>query len=221
VIERLLEIAPTIPATLILVRHGATEANLARPPRLQGRRSDPPLAPLGVRQAEVARDLLAAQPFDACYCSPLFRAAQTASIIARPHGLSPIPLEVLTECDVGRWEGLDWDAVRRLDPDGHDRFQADPAAHGYPGGESFAQVDGRAGPGLDGLLSRPNARCILVVSHHVVLRTYLAGFLGLPLARAREVVLSNCGVSIVIREGAGSNVVVLDDTRHLLDLAGA
>src|SRR5438552_3915423 len=75
--------------TLYLLRHGATEANLARPARLQGRKHNPPLAPLGERQAALTRDLLAVRPIDFCYCSPLLRAVQTAEIIAAPHGLSP------------------------------------------------------------------------------------------------------------------------------------
>src|SRR6266404_3737394 len=41
--HRLKEGAP-MTTTLYLVRHGATAANLACPPRLQGRRHDPPLA---------------------------------------------------------------------------------------------------------------------------------------------------------------------------------
>ena len=69
---------------LYLLRHGATEANLAHPPRLQGRRLDPPLAKLGVRQAEATRDFLAIRPIDHCYSSPLRRAMQTASIVAAP-----------------------------------------------------------------------------------------------------------------------------------------
>ena len=32
---------------LYLIRHGATEANLARPARIQGRRHNPPLARIG------------------------------------------------------------------------------------------------------------------------------------------------------------------------------
>ena len=62
---------------LYLLRHGATEANLAKPARLQGRRLDPPLAKLGVRQAEATRDFLAIRPIDQCYSSPLRRAMQT------------------------------------------------------------------------------------------------------------------------------------------------
>jgi broad specificity phosphatase PhoE len=117
---------------LYLIRHGATEANLARPNRLQGRRHDPPLARLGVRQAEATRDFLAIRPIDHCYSSPLLGAVQTAAIVAAPHGLSPQPLEALTECDVGRWEGLDWQAVRYPDAEGYRRFHADPAGPATP-----------------------------------------------------------------------------------------
>ena len=79
--------------TLYLMRHGAPEVNLARPPVLQGRGLNLPLASLGVRQAEATRDFLAIWPIDRCYCSPLLRAEQTATIVAAPHGLAPAPLE--------------------------------------------------------------------------------------------------------------------------------
>ena len=42
--------------TLFLIRHAATAANLMTPARLQGRRTDPDLAPVGLRQAAVTRD---------------------------------------------------------------------------------------------------------------------------------------------------------------------
>src|SRR5215468_7808910 len=67
---------------LYLIRHAATEANLARPARLQGRRHNPPLARLGIRQAEATRDFLASYSIQHCYCSPLLRAMQTAAIVA-------------------------------------------------------------------------------------------------------------------------------------------
>src|SRR5262245_7644678 len=160
---------------LYLLRHGATEANLARPPRLQGRRHDPPLAPLGVRQAELTRDLLAVRPLDHCYCSPLLRAAQTAAIIAAPHRLTPRPVTALTECDVGAWEGLDCQAVRRLDAEAYWRFMKHPGTFGYPGGESFAEVHARATAALEELLTAHAGESLLVVAHHAVNRTYLAG----------------------------------------------
>ena len=195
---------------LYLIRHGATDANLAVPARIQGRNTNPVLAAVGVRQAEATRDFLAIRPIDLCYSSPLARAAQTAAIVVAPHGLTPLPMEALTECDVGRWEGLDWETVRGLDPEGHARFHANPAAFGYPGGESFAQVHDRVRPALDELLVRHSGETILVVAHHVVNRTYLAGLLGLGPDRARKVILDNCGISIVVRRHGKTTVGTLN-----------
>lgn len=203
-----------MPTTLYLVRHAATAANLARPNRLQGR-SDPPLAPAGVRQAEATRDLLADRRIEACFCSPLQRAVETATIIAGRHRLTPVPVDALTECSVGEWEGLDWGTIRDRDPEGYRRYMADPATVPYPGGESFADVHRRAAPALDRLLADHAGQTLLVVSHHVVNRTYLAGLLGLPIRQARQVMLDNCGVSVVVSDGGESTVATLNAAFHL------
>ncbi|MFO0929405.1 MAG: histidine phosphatase family protein [Gemmataceae bacterium] len=202
--------SPVTDATVLyLIRHGATAANLAAPPRIQGRRSDPPLVAEGIRQAEEAAALLAGRPVVACYSSPLLRAVQTAELVARPHRLPVVPLDPLTECDAGAWDGLDWGAVRAIDPDGYARFHADPAAFGYPGGESYADVHTRAAPALAELLERHAGRAVVVVAHHVVNRTYLAGLLGLPPGQARRVVLGNGAVSVVVRQGDRTTVRTL------------
>jgi broad specificity phosphatase PhoE len=205
--------------TLYLLRHAATAANLAHPPRLQGRGHNPPLAPLGVRQAEATRDFLAVRPVDACYCSPLLRAVQTAAIVAAPHGLTPTPLDGLTECDVGRWEGHSWADIRAAEPDAFRAFHDDPAAFAYPGGESFAQVHERAAAALEELFRRHTGGAVLVVSHHVVNRTYLAGLLGLPLRHAKQVSLDNCGISVVVRTDGRTHVTTLNAAFHLQGLA--
>lgn len=204
---------------LYLLRHGATEANLARPAPLQGRRHNPPLARLGVRQAEATRDFLAIRPIDHCYCSPMLRAVQTAAIVAAPHGLSPQPLEALTECDVGRWEGLDWQAIRYLDAEAYKHFMTDPAEHGYPGGESFADIHRRVTAAVEELLATHAGQSLLVVAHHVVNRAYLAGLLGLSPGQARQVILDNCGISVVVREGEETTVSTLNAAFHLQGVA--
>jgi broad specificity phosphatase PhoE len=203
--------------TLYLVRHGATAANLARPARLQGRK-DTPLADLGVRQAEAARDVLARGPLHHCYTSPLCRAFRTAKIIAAPHGLRPVRIEALTECDVGRWEGLDWDTIQSQDPHAYRLFHADPGTFPYPDGESFGQVHERAAPAIDALLRRHAGQALLVVAHHVVNRTYLAGLLGLSPGEARRVTLDNGGISVVIRDCDGTQVRTLNAAFHLAGL---
>jgi broad specificity phosphatase PhoE len=204
---------------LYLIRHGATDANLTRPPRIQGRRHNPPLAGLGIRQAEATRDFLAIRPIDHCYTSPLLRAIQTAAIVAAPHGLAPEPLEALTECDVGLWEGLDWPTVRSRDVEGYHRFHADPAAFGYPGGESFRAVHERVAPALEEVLTCHAGTSVLVVAHHAVNRTYLAGLLGLTPGQSRQVILDNCGISVVVRQGDQTNVATLNASFHLQGVA--
>ena len=204
---------------LYLIRHGATDANLARPPLLQGRNYDPPLARLGVRQAEATRDLLAIRPIDRCYCSPLLRAVQTAGIVAAPHEVEPIALEALTECDVGRWERLDWQTIREQDPEAYARFMDRPGEFGYPDGESFADVSERVSRALEELLNEHEGQALLIVGHHIVNRTYLAGLMGLGPNQARQVTLDNCGVSIVIRENGITTVGTVNAAFHLQGVA--
>jgi broad specificity phosphatase PhoE len=210
---------PPMRTTLYLLRHAATDANLAQPARLQGRRDDRPLAPLGLRQAAATRDFLAVRPIDACYTSPLQRAKETAAIVAAPHGLKPIVLDELTECDVGAWEGLDWATVRNRDPEAYRQYMADPASFAYPGGESFSDVFARASDALDRIMAKHAGQTILAVTHHVVTRTYLAAMLGLPLRQARSVALENCGISVVVRTGDIATVSTLNAAFHLQGVA--
>src|SRR5262249_34950746 len=156
-------------------------------------------APLGVRQATATRDFLAVRPIDACYTSPLLRARETAAIVALPHGLTPVVVDELTECDFGRWEGFDWGAIRARDPDAYRHYMNDPAAFAYPSGESFADVCHRASAALERILADHSGQTVLVVTHHTVTRTYLAGLLGLPLNQARALALENCGISVISR----------------------
>ena len=78
--------------TLYLIRHGAAEAEVGRWPNAT-------LDRLGVRQAQLTRDLLAVRPIDLCYCGPSRDAVQTAQIIAEPHGLNPCIVDGLDERD--------------------------------------------------------------------------------------------------------------------------
>jgi len=200
---------------LYLVRHGATAANLAEPPVLQGRGMDIALAPPGFEQAEATRDFLASVAIDHCYSSPLLRALQTAGIIAARHGIRPYVDDELTECNVGRWEGLDWDTIRMRDADAYRKFMERPGEHGYPDGESFADVERRASAAILRLLIRHLGQSVLVVSHRVVSRVYLATLLGLSPNQARRVNVDNCSVSVIEYRGGKTRLVTLNAVFHL------
>lgn len=201
-----------MPSTLYLIRHGATADNLLQPPRLQGR-NDMPLDAVGVNQSKKTAQSVARIRFAACYCSPLRRAVQTAALIA-PY-LKPQPIDALIECDVGRWEGVDWDTIQRDDREAFNQYMADPGEVPYPGGESFGGVWARTQPVFEGLFQRHPQETFVVVSHHVVIRIFLALTLGLELRRARNVSLDNCGVSIVVADHQQRRVMTLNSTIHL------
>ncbi|MCE9548410.1 MAG: histidine phosphatase family protein [Planctomycetia bacterium] len=193
---------------LYLLRHGATDNNVAHPPRLQGRGHDGPLSAVGIAQSQAAARLLADRPLVAVYSSPLLRARQTAEFLAAPHGLSVGLIDALVEVDVGSWEGRDWAEIERSEPEAFRRFMEDPAQHGYAGGESLGAVQQRVLPAILQLLTRHAGQSIAVVAHNNVNRCVLANVLGSPLAKARAIAQENCAVNL-IRVGADQAMSVM------------
>lgn len=87
---------------LTIIRHGMTEG--IEKGMLQGS-TDSPLSQRGRRQAEITARFLSSRKIDACFTSPLGRARETAEIICRSIGLTPVILEDLREYDFGWLEG--------------------------------------------------------------------------------------------------------------------
>jgi broad specificity phosphatase PhoE len=200
---------------LILIRHGATANNIANPIRIQGRRSDLELSAEGRQQAEETARFLEDGTIDAIYATPLLRARQTAEPIARRRGANVTIVDELTEVDVGQWEGMSWHEIQQAWPEEHGRFMADPSCSPYLGGENLEQVQRRVVPAIDGLLARHLGQTIVVVTHNVVNRVYLAPLLGVPLARARGIFQENCGINLVRHRAGRSQLISLNIVTHL------
>jgi broad specificity phosphatase PhoE len=79
---------------LFLVRHGETKANEEG---VEAGPLDYPLARKGLKDAEFIAKTLSRITISAIYSSPIFRAVETAKILARPHNLKVKTLEELTE----------------------------------------------------------------------------------------------------------------------------
>ena len=200
---------------LYLVRHGATDNNRARPPRLQGRRTDPGLSDAGFQQARLTGSYLQSCRLDAVYSSPLLRARQTAEEIARPQQLSVEVAEDLVEVDVGQWEGRAWDEIERTDPEAYRAFMADASVNPYLGGEDLRTVHERVVPAFERLMSANVGRVIAAAAHNVVNRVYLAPLLGLPLAGYRQVPQDNCGINLLRYRDGKVKAVTVNAVLHL------
>jgi len=178
--------------TILLARHGETDWN--RDDRFQGH-ADPPLNAAGRKQARVLADALAGEPLAAVYTSPLRRAAETAEIVAAPHGLRAEPVEGLREVDVGSWEGLTRADLEQRYPE---RFRRWLVEHeqGWEDGETYAEMGRRVVPALLALAERHDGGRILTVTHGGPIRAAIAAAAGITHAEARRrgPVLGNCFV---------------------------
>jgi probable phosphoglycerate mutase len=165
---------------IYLLRHGETVWNRAG--RAQGR-GDSPLTWQGVDQARAyAHWLSRALPEGArveMHSSPLFRAWQTACIVADGIGHDTGCLRIsalLAELDCGEWEGLTAAEMEERDAARFARRREDPWATGPPGGESRSQVYERA---RRWLAEEPRGSVSVVVAHGIVSRVLRGAYLGL------------------------------------------
>jgi broad specificity phosphatase PhoE len=205
---------PLIPAdldaTLVLVRHGESEAIVAR--RFQGR-LETPLSATGRRQAAlVARRL--ARPLDrpalpvpagpplAIVHSPLGRAAETATAIrdaavAAEAFAAPIPLrpdQRFLEIGQGEWEGLPSAEITANQGDLLARWRRTPTLAWAPGGERLAEVRERVAPGLAELLAELAAAGTPGSIH----APQVAGYHDAPLEQPWTIIVGHDGVFKVL-----------------------
>ena len=82
---------------LFIVRHGETEANERG---IEAGPLDYPLTKEGVKEVSFIAKTLSKVKITAVYSSPIFRAQETAKILARPHKLNVKTLEELTEAKI-------------------------------------------------------------------------------------------------------------------------
>jgi broad specificity phosphatase PhoE len=182
---------------------------------LQGSGVDLPLSPRGREQAVAVAHFLSTHPVRHVYASTLKRAVETAAAIASPHGLTVQSHEELSECHVGRWEGMDWDSIMREYPGPYRAFMDNPAENPYLEGESYGDVERRVRPVLRQLLEAHAGETIVVVGHNVVNRVYLSGLLGLALPRAKDIHQSNACVNVVRHRNGQTELLTLNAFFHL------
>jgi broad specificity phosphatase PhoE len=168
--------------TILLARHGETDWN--RDNRFQGR-ADPPLNAAGREQARALAEALSGEPLAAVYTSPLRRAAETAEIVAAPHGLRVELVVGLREVDVGSWEGLTRADLEERQPEQFRRWLVEHE-QGWDDGEKYEEMGKRVLPALFALAERHSAGRILAVTHGGPIRAAIAAAEGISYAEARR-----------------------------------
>ena len=193
---------------LIIVRHALPESD-----KRDDGPADPPLSPLGLRQAEATANLLATEGVDHVVTSTMQRAIQTGRPLADRLGLTPERLEGLKESDYRR---SSYTPVEEMDAD-HEvirEFLDDPLSMFADGYEAFRD---RITAALDAVAAGNRGRTVAVFCHAMVVGVYLQTLLGLddPFA----VMADYCGITRVAASSSGiRSVRSFNETGHLRDL---
>jgi alpha-ribazole phosphatase len=164
--------------TVYLMRHGDSRPDAVR--RFVGR-TDYSLNDAGRAQAEWWRGELSQVPISRVCCSDLKRSVETAKIIGEGRSAPLTRVPEFREIDLGAWDGLAMQDVRRQFPAEYERRGADLAGYRPPQGESFADLSDRVLPAFEEVI-RESSGSLLIIGHAGVNRVILCHLLGMPLA---------------------------------------
>jgi len=210
--------------TLIMIRHGRTALTESR--KISGGDGEnPDLSELGNKDAsEVALELArvgSEGPFSfltkpmVVVHSPIKRAAQTASKIAKILGVEQAEIADLREIGFGDWDGL---SNEELFVAHENQYQAWRGSYDVapPNGESLKDFDVRVNRSLDFILNRYAGKTVVVVAHVMPIRGLLRIANDASVAGYWRVDLGPASISIARFWGReGAEIVCVNSTSHL------
>jgi probable phosphoglycerate mutase len=202
---------------LVLVRHALPERihpSDAPEADRPGGPADPPLTPLGERQAQRLVDALAADDIAGLYTSPLARARATAAPLAAAIGREPTVVHDLREYDADAAHYVPVHEMARLAPASWERMRAGL----LPDSIDVAAFTGRVGSAFEEIVAAHRGReTAVVVAHAGVVNSWLAHLLKLD--RPLVFPLDYVGITRVLAGRDGRRVVrTINEIAHVADL---
>ena len=173
----------------------------------------------GRQQAARLGDRLRDEGIAAAYSSPLSRSLETAQIIAKPCGLTPVARDGLREISHGTWEGLTRREVEERFPKDYSSWEEDPFTFAPEGAESGVAVLARALPVIREIVTAHEGRCALVVSHKATIRLVLCSLLGIDARGYRDRLDQSpaCLNVLDFKDPVRARLMLFNDTSHYAD----
>ncbi|MFK7802264.1 MAG: histidine phosphatase family protein [Anaerolineae bacterium] len=163
--------------TLLLVRHGQTQANVEG--RFYGR-TDSPMTEEGHKQVQATAERLKDWPVSHVYSSPAMRAKHTAEILNQ-QWQKPLTLdERLWEMDHNRWELLTPTEIQATYPMDWEKFLSGDTSAAHHGGETYQQVADRSRALIDDIKGQHSCtgETIALAAHGGTLGIMMCELLG-------------------------------------------
>jgi probable phosphoglycerate mutase len=203
---------------VVLIRHAHSQANLAGV--LSGRRPNVHLSKEGIEQSkELARRLgdflphqIRISPMERCLetISPWLNKNNTSKTI-RP---KPIIDHGLTEVDYGDWSGKKLSVLSRNKL--WSVVQNTPSQMYFPKGEGILQMQTRALESIHKSIDKKAKAPLVIVSHGDVIKSIVAGCLGMHIDEFQRIIIDPASISIVDFSLAKPRVLLLNDNRAVV-----
>ena len=201
--------------TLILVRHGESEAN--RLGFFAGQ-IDVSLMEKGIQQAQAAGAYIARHyQVDKVYASDLQRARKTGEVIADIVSAGLVTDRRLREINAGSWQGQPFDDLLKLDSYGC--WLHDIGSCQCDGGESVRQLSERFAQALTDIAEKEAGKTIVIATHATPIRAMQCVLKGLPLSEMKSIPwVSNASITELAYDNHTWRFVKEDENQYLSDL---
>lgn len=203
--------------TLLLVRHGESEANLKD---IFAGHYNADLTDRGREQAARTAEFIKKHyTVDAVYSSDLGRAYQTASPIADLFGVPITCKEGMREIFAGEWEGVPFYGIKDTHAEAFHIFMTDLGNAACPNGESVAEMDERIFETVSRITKENEGKTVVIVTHATPIRALHCRFSNEPLSFMQQIPwVSNASVTEVRYENGNFSLVKVGQDHHLADM---
>jgi broad specificity phosphatase PhoE len=202
---------------LIFIRHGETAWSRSKEFRFRGR-VDIPLTDHGILQARATGRRLQNEKIAQVYASPLKRAKDTASEIARMHNLQVLDHPGFIDLNFGTWQGELHEKLKIEQGELYDQWLSSPGTMVFPKGEALVNVRERIESACSDLVTKHPNDTIVIVTHGAVLRVILCFLKGIGNEHYWDFFMDNCALLIAKFENGYYSILAENDNEHLLEL---
>ena len=211
--------------TIILVRHGRT--HLTETHKISGRGGeDPQLSEVGREDANKAASELSLVGLSGIHAkvvaptvvvsSPIARALETATIIAKKLGIPVETHEDIAEIAFGEWDGHTNQEVAAKWPELYDAWRGDVSISPPGAGESLEEFDVRVNNGISEILAKHEGKTVIVVAHVMPIRGFIRKAIDASWPSYWRTSIAPCSISVIRFWGdEAAEISVVNQTNHL------
>lgn len=192
----------------LFLRHGQARNNVER--ILAGRTTGYPLTDLGRKQAQNIADFLKPFSISAIYSSPVERAKQTATIVAKNLGLDYEVDERLTEIDMGNLSGMPYEEMFEKHGNIFLKFYEGHPVIEENGIETFASIKKRVIDLVEHSSKKHSEEDVLFVTHMDPIKSMLSTVLQLKPESLYELIIRNASLTMFKKEQSNLSVLSIN-----------